>query len=271
MSMEEVDSFSKDDSDIGCCPDLQMEIKLKDKQPVQKTYTGIPCPLFSEVKHCIEDLLNRQWIRHSTSSCSSPVVAVRKCDGDLRLCVNFRKLDSETLPDSHPLPRIQSTIESLGGEEWYTLLGQGRAYHQAFVHPDSQYLTAFISPWGLYEWVRIPFGLMNAPTAFQRYMETVLHGLRDNICIPYLDDCIVFSSNFLDHLDHVRTVLQRLRNHGIKLKARKCKLFRRQVSYLGRIISSKGYYPDPRGTAATTSLADSSPKTVGDLITYDSR
>ena len=88
-------------------------------------------------------------------------------------------------------------------------------------------------------------------------VETVLHGLRD--------DCIVFSCNFLDYLDHVRTVLQRLQNHGIKLKARKCKLFRRQVSYLSRIISSKGYYPDPKSTAAATSLADSLPKTVGDL------
>ena len=262
---EEADAFARNDNDIGCIPELQMDINLTDSQPVQKNYLAVPRPLYPEVKAYIEDLLNRGFIRKSKSPFSSSVVCVRKKDGGMRLCIDYRELNKKTIPDRHPIPRIQEALDSLGGKSWFSVLDQGKAYHQGFIRQQSQPLTAFITPWGLYEWVRVPFGLMNAPANFQRFMENCLGELRDEICIPYLDDVIVFSQSFDEHIEHLRKVLRRLKNHGVKLKAKKCKLFKPEVSFLGRIISRDGYRMDPKATNAVTTLKGVKPKTVGEV------
>lgn len=262
---EEADSFAKDDSDIGCISGLKLDIELHDETPVQKNYVAVPKPLYPEVKAYIEDLLNRNFIRKSTSSYSSPVVCVRKKDQTLRLCVDYRALNSKTRPDRHPIPRIQETLDNLGGNSWFSVLDQGKAYHQGFVSPDSQPLTAFITPWGLYEWIRIPFGLSRAPAAFQRFMENCLGDLRDTVCVPYLDDIIVFSATFEEHIEHIRKVLRRLREHGVKLKPQKCKLFKREVVFLGRVVSENGYKLDPSSVGPVLRLKESNPKTVNEV------
>ena len=130
---------------------------------------------------------------------------------------------------------------------------------------ESRPLTAFVIPWGLYQWNRIPFGLMNAPVAFQRYMNECLDGLRDNICIPYLDYILVYSKTVDEHVQDVLQVLRRLQEHGIKLKPSKCKFFQQQVRYLGRVVSSDGYSLDPEDTAAVHNLAKQKPATVSDV------
>lgn len=262
---EESAVFCDGDDDIGNCPEIKMKIQLKDDIPVQKTYYGVPRPLYIEIKSYVEDLLNKSWVVKSNSSYSSPVVAVRKKDGTLRLCCDYRQLNSKTIPDRHPLPRIQDVLDSLGGKNWFTVLDQQKAYHQTYLDEKSQPLTAFITPWGLFHWIRVPMGLSNAPAHFQRFMENCLHDYRDDFALPYLDDILVYSGTFDEHLEHLRKIFKRLQSKGIKLKARKCDLFQNEVKYLGRIINSDGYKPDPKNIQAVHALADLHPTNIGDV------
>ena len=265
MLYEERDIFCVNKDDIGCAEGLKLKINLTDKTPVAQHYLAVPRPLYTELKQYIEDLLNRGFIEKSRSPYSSCCVMVRKKDGSIRLCIDYRALNNKTYADSHPIPRIQDTLDSLAGNKWFSTIDQGKAYHQGFMEPESRPLTAFVTPWGLYEWIRIPMGLKNAPAEFQRFMENILDDYRDKICAPYLDDVIVYSASFQDHVEHVRLILKRLKEHGIKLKAEKCHLFKREVKYLGRIVSEEGYRIDPENIEPILKLKDAMPRTVGEV------
>ena len=256
--------FSENDLDIGSINDFQMKLNLTDNIPVTASYQKIPPHLYNEVKNYIEDMRTNGWIRESYSSYTSPIVCARKPNGAMRLCIDYRKVNAKTATDAQPIPRIQDILDNLAGARWFSTLDMSKAYHQGFIHEDSRHITAFVTPWTIYEWIRMPFGLKNAPPAFQRYMNQILGEYKGKFCEPYLDDVLCHSRTFDDHVEHLEKVLARLGEKGIKLRAEKCHFAKPEVRYLGRIVTAEGYRPDPKDIAALEKYR-TPPKTIGKL------
>ena len=139
----------------------------------------------------IADLLKNGWIEKSSSEYSSPIVCARKPNGKLRLCIDYRNLNQKTIPDSQPIPKIQDILDGLQGQVWFSTLDMSRAYYQGFLDPKSRKYTAFSTPWALYQWLRIPMGLKNAPPKFQRFINECLDELKNKVCSAYMDDIIL--------------------------------------------------------------------------------
>ena len=192
------------------------------------------------------------------------MVCVRKKDGGLRLCIDFRRLNQKTIPDMQPIPRVQDILDGLHGQSWFSTLDMSQAYHQGEMAEDSRKFTAFSTPWSLYEWVRIPYGIMNAPAGFQRFINACLANLNDEICFAYLDDILIFSKTFEEHVTNTLKVLDCLEKKGVKLNPTKCNFFKREIRYLGRLISENGYRPDPADVQALD-RCKVAPVTVGQL------
>ena len=242
---EHIDAFSLDPYDLGYCTLIPHEIKLTDDSVVNLPYRRIVPSRVPEVKSLLQDLLDRGVIRKSMSPYASPVVLVRKRDGSLRLCIDYRRLNAQTQKDAFPLPRIEETLESLGGSKLFSSLDLAHGYFQLAMHPNSVSKTAFRVPWGLYEFLRLPQGLSNSPSTFQRVMESIFADMNLSQLILYLDDLLVFSVSFEEHIERLGRVFSRLKENGLKLKGAKCQLFRTSVSHLGHIVSGEGVRVDP--------------------------
>ena len=183
-------------------------------------------------------------IRESTSPFASPIVLVRKKDNSLRLCVDYRRLNAKTIRDQFPLPRVEQTFDVLHGSTMFSTMDLTSGYNQIAVADEDREKTAFTTPFGLYEFNRMSFGLTNAPATFQRLMQ---HCFRDevfDILLIFLDDIIVYSRTLAEHIERLDKVFTILRNHGLKLKMRKCSFFQSSVKYLGHVVSKNGISTD---------------------------
>ena len=206
---------------------VKHEIKLDNYTPFKERYHGIPPHLFDEVKHHLKEMIEVGAIRKSNSPWASAVVLVRKRDGSLRFCIDLRKLNAHTIKDAYSLPRIDETLDCLGGAMIFTSLDLKSGYWQVEMEEESKPLTTFtVGPLGFYKCERIRFGLTNATAMFQRLMENCLGELHLNWCIIYLDDIIVFSNSPEDHLCRLRGVFDKLEKAGLKLKPKKCEFLR---------------------------------------------
>jgi hypothetical protein len=191
----------------------------------------------------LDKMQRHRVIEESESPWSSPVVLVRKKNGELRFCVDYRKLNDITKKDCFPLPRIDETLDTLAGAKWYSTFDLKSDYWQVDVHPDDKDKTAFSTGQGLWHFTVMPFGFCNAPATFERLMETVLRGLTYDACLVYLDDVIIIGRTFQEHLN-LQKVFQRFREVRLKLNQGKCQLLQKEVKNLGHIVSPEGISTD---------------------------
>ena len=247
------DIFSLEKHDTGHTKAAKHKIVLKDPDtpPFRERFHRIPPPQLDEVRAHLKMMLDAGVIRPSNSPWCNAVVLVRKKDRSLCFCIDFRRLNSLTVKDSHPLPRICETLESLAGTAHYTTIDMNSGFWQVPMDDESKQYTAFtLGSMGLYKCECMPFGLCNALPTFQRLMLNCLGELNLTFCLIYLDDVIIFSRTEEEHLERMRVVFDRLREHDLKLKISKCEVFQMEINYLAHHVSKEGVLPSKKNLEA---------------------
>ncbi|XP_023816073.1 uncharacterized protein LOC111948248 [Oryzias latipes] len=242
--------FSRHDEDFGRTGAVKHQIPTGSAPPSRERYRPVPPSLYQELQALLKNMLGSGVVRESSSPWAAPIVLVKKKDGSWRFCVDYRRLNALTHKDAYPLPRIEESLTGLKAAKWYSTLDLASGYWQVEMDPADREKTAFTTPFGLYEFERMPFGLCNAPATFQWLMQRCLGNLVNDSLLIYLDDVVVFSPDFSTHVKHLEEVFEKLDQHGLKLQPRKCNLFQRKVTYLGHVISEGGVATDPTKTMA---------------------
>ncbi|GFS23840.1 Pol polyprotein [Elysia marginata] len=247
---DNADVFSWSDDQMGCTGLLKHKIVLTSDIPTAQPYRRIPPAMLNEVRDHLDGLMAADIIAPSSSPYAAPIVLVRKKTGELRMCCDYRKLNDITRKDAFPIPRMEECIDALEGARYFSTLDLASGYHQVEMAEEDREKTAFTTPFGLYEWKRLPFGLANAPAHFSRLMQKVMSDHLFQILIVYLDDLLVFSPSFEEHISRLQKVFDRLREVNLKLNPDKCFLGRPSVSFLGHILTRDGLKTDPGKTTA---------------------
>ena len=253
------EAFSKSNEDIGRTKLVKMDIDTGDSPPVSSRPYTLPLKHYEWVQREIESLECAGVITKSMSKWASPIVVVPKKSAHRnppkrRLCVDFRKvneLQQEVITvgktkgqiSIHPLPKIDEMYAKLKGAKVFSTIDLRSGYHHITLGKNSRAKTAFVMPFGKYEFLMVPCGLAQASAYFQLLINKVLNGLK--FAMTYLDDIIIFSENESQHLEHLETVFSQLREAGLKMKWSKCDFFKSEIHYLGHLISPEGISPLP--------------------------
>ena len=190
-------------------------------------------------------MLNNDIISPSVSPWATPVLLVKKSDGTMRFSIDYRNLNDVTRKDSHPLPQIAESLDALGGAQYFSTLDLHSGYWQIEMDEDCKEKTAFITHNGLYQFNVLPFGLCNSPATFQRLMTHIIRCFEWSICLVYIDDLILFSHTFDEHLQHIEQVFKRLRDANVRLKPSKSHFMKPEVEYLGHVVSAAELKSNP--------------------------
>jgi len=220
-------------------PDIDLGIDLGEGKtvPIKKIY-ALSYDQLQELHRYIKQNEDRGWIRRAKSGRASPIMFVKKKDGKLRLCADYRALNEVTKKDRHPLPLISEALDRRGGAKYFTKLDIKDAYDNIRIREGDEWNTTFSTKLGTYEYLVMPFGLCNAPAAFQRWINEVLMEHIDMGCIVYLDDVLIYSNTLQQHRKDVSNILEAIRKSGMKAKPSKCEFHQNETEYLGLLQCS---------------------------------
>ena len=232
--------------------------------PVFAKARRLPPDKLALAKEAFQSMLDAGIVRRSDSAWASPLHLVRKDDGSWRPCGDFRQLNTRTADDKYPVPHIMDFSAQLHGKTVFSRVDLVKGYHQVPVAPEDVHKTAVITPFGLFEFLRTPFGLKNAAQAFQRLMDSVCQGF--SFVFVYLDDILVASRDVDEHRDHLRQLFRRLQDAGLILNLEKCAFGRKELRFLGHVVSPEGILPTEDGVAVIK--AWTRPKTIRDLMSF---
>ena len=239
------DVISSKDDMLGRTNITKYKINTGTEVPIRQKVRRVPMHMQDQVDKAMQDMIEKDVIEPSSSPWQSNVVLVKKKDGSLRFCIDYRPLNKITVKDSYRLPSIAESLDFLSGSSLFSCLDLASGYWQVEMDPDDKQKTAFAtSRHGLYQFKVMPFGLCNALSTFERLMESVLSGLQFETLLVYLNDIIIPCTTFEQGLQRLEQVFRRLRQAGLKLKAKKCSLFQQEVVYLGHKVSKEGIHTD---------------------------
>jgi len=225
---------------------VKHHIDIGSNRPIRQSLRRQPPHYVAEIDRQLEEWKSEGKISPSQSEWASNIVIVRKKDGSLRFCVDYRQLNDRTVKDSYPLPRIDDCLDCLGGANWFSTMDLRSGYHQVAMDEHDKDKTTFVTRKGTFCFNVMPFGLCNAPATFQRLMDCTMRGLNYEVCLIYLDDIIVFSPDVATHFERLEVVLARLMGANLKLKPNKCSFLQRSVDFLGYKVSGRGIETDER-------------------------
>ena len=238
--------FSSSEWDLGKCDATSHKIDVyPGSKPIKIPNRRMPLHYKEDLHSKLDVFLEKELIAPCHSPYSSPAMLVPKKNGKLRLVIDYRQLNKQTVKSSWPIPSIEEIFDTLGGSCYFSTIDMSAGFYQVPMDRDSQDYTAFSTPFGSFKWLRMPMGLTGSPNTFQSLMEHVLTGLTWKTCVPYLDDCIIFSTTPEEHLSRLRQVFQRFQQANLKINPSKCAFFQTKVQFLGHIVSKDGLQVDP--------------------------
>ncbi|EGT47562.1 hypothetical protein CAEBREN_01908 [Caenorhabditis brenneri] len=233
--------FAVDDNELGRTNAVECEIELVEgAEPVRQKPRPIPLAIRPEIRKMIQKMLAQGVIRESHSPWASPVVLVKKKDGSVRMCIDYRKVNKVVRYNAHPLPNIEATLQSLSGKKVFTTLDLLAGYWQIPLKEQSKEITAFAIGSELFEWNVLPFGLVTSPAIFQATMESVIGDMLGICAFVYVDDLLIASESLEQHAKDLERVLERVEKSGMRFRASKCHIAQEQVAYLGHKITPEG-------------------------------